>query len=105
KFQITDRSDPCYKELDSQMHLFLIGKCRNKYLIDMMQTVFDFNRRIVNCSTENTAHIEEARGEHLQLLSLLLEEKYEEAENVMRIHISHCQAAAIQFFCVPPELR
>lgn len=85
--------------LDTAMHLFIIENCRNVYIIDMMRKVFAQNTRIIISSKQNQIQIHDAKNEHLELLQLLYDEKYEEAAVQMRKHIENCKRAAIDYFC------
>lgn len=84
--------------LDTAMHLFIIEHCGNRYIIDMMRRVFEENTRIVISSKQNQAKIHDAKQEHLDILNLLIDGKYDEAEKSMRIHIEACRKAALDFF-------
>lgn len=85
-------------EMDTAMHLAIIGYCGNSYIIDMMKKVFDKNTRIIVSSTENKQHMQEALKEHLEILDCLLAEKFEEAAVKMRSHVAGCRNAALDFF-------
>ena len=84
--------------LDTAMHLFIIEHCGNKYIIDMMQRVFEENTRIIISSKQNQAHIHDAKHEHMKILNLLINDKYAEAETAMRAHIEECRRAALDYF-------
>lgn len=84
--------------LDTAMHLFIIEHCGNHYIIDMMRRVFEENTRIIISSKQNQAQIHDAKHEHLEILNLLIDGKYEAAEKSMRIHIEACRKAALDFF-------
>lgn len=84
--------------LDTAMHLFIIEHCGNRYIIDMMRRVFEENTRIIISSKQNQAQIHDAKHEHLNILNLLIDGKYEEAEKSMRIHIEACRKAALDYF-------
>jgi DNA-binding GntR family transcriptional regulator len=84
--------------LDTDMHLFIIEHCGNKFIIEMMKKVFDVNTRIIISSKQNQYKIHDARQEHLNILDLLLNGKYTEAAQYMREHIINCEKAALQFF-------
>ena len=83
---------------DTAMHLAIISHCNNAYIIDMMKKIFDKNTRIIVSSTENKAHLQEARKEHLEILHYLLDEDYELAASKMRTHVAGCRNAALDFF-------
>ena len=85
-------------EIDTAMHLGIIGYCGNSYIIDMMKTVFDKNTRVIVSSTENREHVREALKEHLEILDCLLEQDFEKAAVMMRTHVAGCRNAALDFF-------
>lgn len=84
--------------LDTAMHLFIIEHCGNRYIIDMMRRVFDENTRIIISSKQNQTQIHDAKQEHLEILTQLLDGRYGEAEKNMRRHIENCRHAALDFF-------
>ena len=84
--------------LDTAMHLFIIEHCGNKYIIDMMRRVFEENTRIIISSKQNQLQIHDAKEEHLDILNLLLNDRYQEAEAAMRTHIESCRKAALDYF-------
>ncbi len=84
--------------LDTAMHLFIIENCGNHYIIDMMRKVFDQNTRIIISSKQNQTQIHDAKQEHLDLLNLLHNDRYDEASDKMRSHIESCKKAALDFF-------
>lgn len=84
--------------LDTAMHLFIIEHCGNRYIIDMMRRVFEENTRIIISSKQNQTQIHDAKQEHLEILNLLIDGKYKEAETSMRHHIETCRMAALNFF-------
>ncbi len=85
--------------LDTAMHLFIIENCGNRYIIDMMHRVFEQNTRIIISSKQNQLQIHDAKQEHLDILNLLYQDQYAEAEKKMRHHIQTCRQAALDFYC------
>lgn len=85
--------------LDTAMHLFIIENCGNRYIINMMRRVFEDNTRIIISSKQNQTQIHDAKQEHLDILHLLYQDRYEEAEGKMRLHIESCRRAAMDYFC------
>lgn len=85
-------------QTDTAMHLGIISHCNNSYIIDMMKKVFDKNTRIIVCSTQNKAHLQEARKEHIEILDCLLNQDLELAATKMRSHVAGCRNAAMDFF-------
>lgn len=88
--------------LDTAMHLFIIENCGNRYIINMMRRVFEDNTRIVISSKQNQTQIHDAKQEHLDILHLLYQDQYEQAEAKMRLHIESCRRAAMNYFCNIP---
>lgn len=85
-------------QTDTAMHLGIISHCKNSYIIDMMKKVFDKNTRIIVSSTQNKAHMQQARKEHLEILDCLLRQDLESASAKMRTHVAGCRNAAMEFF-------
>lgn len=85
-------------EIDTSMHLGIIGYCGNAYIIDMMKKVFEKNTRVIVSSEENREHVSEALKEHLEILDLLLEQEFDKAAAKMRTHVAGCRKAALDFF-------
>lgn len=84
--------------LDTAMHLFIIEHCGNRYIIDMMRRVFEENTRIIISSKQNQLQVHDAKKEHIDILNMLMNDKYQEAEVAMRIHIDSCRKAALDYF-------
>lgn len=85
--------------LDTDMHLFLIMHCGNKYIIDMMKKLFDDNTRIIIASKQNQVKIHDARLEHIEILdSLIAKEDIEKTAALMRKHIETCRLSALNYF-------
>lgn len=85
--------------LDTAMHLFLIEHCGNRYIIEMMQKLFDDNTRIVIASKQNQVKIHNAKREHLEILnSLIRKEDPEATARLLRTHLETCRRAALDYF-------
>lgn len=84
--------------LDTAMHLFIIEHCGNRYIINMMRRVFEENTRIIISSKQNQLQVHDAKQEHLDILNMLINDKYQEAELAIRIHIDSCRKAALDYF-------
>ncbi|MGY1840651.1 MULTISPECIES: GntR family transcriptional regulator [unclassified Modestobacter] len=84
--------------LDMSMHLFFIGHCGNRHIMDMMRRVFDGNRRAVIHTRQDELRIHDARDEHVQILDLLLARDVEGACRALRQHIVCCRDAAMEFY-------
>lgn len=85
--------------LDKAMHLFIIENCGNRYIINMMQKLFDDNTRVVIASKQNQVKIHDAQCEHIEILdSLLSNDDIEASAELMRKHIETCKRAALDYF-------
>lgn len=84
--------------LDTAMHIFIFEHCGNRFIIDMLHRVFAENTRIVISSKQNEVKIHNAQKEHLEILELLMECKYEEAAVSMQEHVKTCRQAALDYF-------
>lgn len=84
--------------LDTAMHLFIIEHCGNRYLIDMMQKIFEDNTRVIISSKQNQVQIHDARLEHLEIIDALIERNTDKAASLMRTHVKSCQRAALDYF-------
>lgn len=98
KFYSKEPNINCGYQMDTAMHLSIINHCNNSYIIDMMKKVFDKNTRIIISSTQNQAHLNEARLQHLEILDCLLEQDFELAASKMRAHVACCRNAALEFY-------
>lgn len=85
-------------KLDTAMHLYIVDHCGNRFLVDMMHKLFDENTRVIIATRQNETKIHDARKEHLEILNLLLEEKFGEAQDAMAVHLQSCRRAALDFF-------
>lgn len=85
-------------KLDTAMHLFIIEHCGNRYLIEMMQRLFEDNTRVIIASKQNQCNIHDARLEHLDIINSLLEHDTEKSVTLMRAHIETCRKAALDYF-------
>ncbi len=83
---------------DTKMHLYIIRHCDNSFLISMMEKVFDENTRIIISSGQNKTKIHDAQNEHIEILDLLLNDKFDIAQEKMRLHIEACKRAALDYF-------
>ncbi|MCI9533624.1 MAG: GntR family transcriptional regulator [Lachnospiraceae bacterium] len=84
--------------LDTAMHLFIIEHCGNRYMIDMMQRVFEDNTRVIISSKQNQIQIHDARLEHLDIIDALIAQDTDKAVQLMKSHIESCRRAALDYF-------
>lgn len=98
QFARSDLSPRAAFRLDMSMHLFLIGHCGNRHIMDMMQRVFDRNRRAVIYTRQDELRIHDAQHEHQEILDLLLLRDVDGACDALRAHIAGCRDAAMEFY-------
>lgn len=85
--------------LDRDMHLYIINCCRNRYLIDMMNKLFDDNTRTIIATKQNESKIHNATMEHIGILdSLIYQKSPDTSAMLMQEHIKACRDAALKFF-------
>ncbi len=90
-------SELSYK-YDEEMHLYLISQCKNSYIINMMNQIYDINARIIVASKKNREHINLAKEEHIEILNVLLKDDVEAASALMKNHIKNCYKNALDSF-------
>lgn len=73
--------------LETQFHLYIIDNCQNSFLTEFLRKIFDRNTQLVIYSKHHKLNNYNARPEHLKIIELLLDGKYEEAGQVMREHV------------------
>ena len=83
---------------DMDMHIYLVGNCGNPFIIDMMQKVFAQSCRIVIASKQNTLKVSSARREHEAILEALLEERFDQAADLLREHLETCKNYSLNYF-------
>lgn len=87
------------QSLDTEMHLFLIDHCQNKYLIEMMHKVFQDSNRVVIATKQNEVKIHDAKMQHIEILnSLINKDDPEVCADLMRRHVLSCRTAALNYF-------
>lgn len=89
--------------LDTIMHLFIIENCGNRYLIDIMQKVFEDNTRVILSSKQNQMHVHDARQEHLNIIDALIEHDVDKAAELMKEHVECCRKYALDYFYNMPS--
>lgn len=81
--------------LDTRLHLYIIDNCHNTFLKEFMHKIFDRNTQLMIFSHHRELNIYNAFDEHLQIIDLILEEKYEQASQVIKNHVIHNRDAMI----------
>ena len=80
---------------DDDLHETIAASCKNKYLFQTLQQVFNQNMRIRILSEESLwDRHQTAAGEHIEIIDCILEERIEEAASSMSRHLLHSKNAA-----------
>lgn len=87
---VNDDKGLILSNIDTELHLYLVDNCYNKYIINTMHKIWEQNTRI-QFFTNNRARFEGAREEHISLIGNLIEGNIEAAVNIMREHIENCR--------------
>ena len=86
-------------EFDTETHLYIIDRCRNYYLTEMMHRLFDDSLRVVIATGQTEVKLHNAALEHEEILdSLITHQDPEVSANLMRKHIETCRAEALKYF-------
>ena len=87
------------QQLDTEMHLYLIDRCGNYYLTEMMHRLFDDNTRVVIATGQTKTKIHNAAVEHTEILdSLITHQDPEYSAQLLRKHIGTCRSEALKYF-------
>lgn len=87
-------------ELDDLLHKEIMYASNNDYFISFFQSLCDQNRRIQYMTKSLTERREKNQEAHLEILELLMEEKYEKASELMEKHLKNSMEEA---FCYMME--
>ncbi len=98
KFQGEDPDNQADFRTDTDMHMFIINHCGNRYITDMMRRVFEENTRIIISTKQHILKFHDASEEHLNILTLLIDREFEKASREMAGHIENCKKAALDFY-------
>lgn len=94
---IAGEPDPAaLSNLDDVLHREINKACRNRYVSEILEHIYDENQRIRLLSGRDiwARHVEAAR-EHITLIETILDGKAEEAAALLTTHLQHSRDAAI----------
>ncbi len=94
--EVDDDKGVVLSRIDTELHLYLVDNCDNRYIIDTMHKIWENNTRI-QFYTNNRTRFSSAREEHVSLLSNLIEGDFEAAAHIMREHIENCRNCTFEY--------
>lgn len=83
---------------DMEMHAYLVNRCGNPFIIDMMKKVFSCSCRISILSNQTSQKIGNARVEHRRILEELITGRVDSAAELLRQHLETCKNYSLNFF-------
>lgn len=98
KFRANDLDPKSSFRLDVAMHLFFLEHCGNRYIIDMMHRVLAENTRIIISNQLYNSTTHDSRAEHLEILELLIDERFDDAVAAIRTHVKVCRQATMEHY-------
>lgn len=87
-------SDAKKIHLDDSLHRLIIGRCQNRFLVQLLDMVYDQTHRIRIISGKLTRRLDDTRTEHLRIIELLLEKQLDAAADAMALHLKNSKRAA-----------
>lgn len=85
-------------ELDRELHSMILSTCRNVFLREMLQNVYDHSQRLrVRTNRKNEEYLR-ALGEHLEIINALIEQNHDKVEEAAREHIRRAKEVAFRYY-------
>ena len=84
-------------ELDDLLHKIVMYASDNKLIISLFHNLCDQNRRIQYMTRSLTDRREKNQDEHIGILNLMLQEKYEDASSMLLKHLQSSMDDAFQY--------
>lgn len=84
--------------LDDALHAHIRSLCPNKYLVDLLDNIYDQNHRLRILCGKSKTRLESSVDEHIEILELMLTGKIEEASKCLELHIQNSRTSAIDLF-------
>ena len=84
-------------QLDNEIHRLIIERCKNRFLVQLLASVYDQNQRIrIISGTVLRQRLEATRTEHLGIIDLLLQGRLDLAAQAMARHLQNSRKAAFE---------
>jgi len=84
--------------LDDELHAYFRSLCPNKYLMDLLDTIYDQNHRLRILCGKSKSRLEDSVDEHIAILDQILAGQISEAANSLERHIQNSKTSAIDLF-------
>ena len=84
-------------ELDDLLHKIIMHASDNSFIILLFQKLCDQNRRIQYMTRSLTERRRKNQDRHIEILDLMLQEKLEEASEMMRSHLKESREDAFRY--------
>ncbi len=86
-----------YFELDTQFHRYIVRSCKNDYLIEFMNKIYDMDSRIRIMSTLEVEDIEKrSTPEHISIIDALIDRDVKRIEASILEHLRTAREAALK---------
>jgi DNA-binding GntR family transcriptional regulator len=84
--------------LDDELHAAIRSLCPNKYLVDLLDNIYEQNHRLRILCGKSKARLEKSVDEHIEILELMAAGRIEEASACLEKHIQNSKTSAINLF-------
>ncbi|HWR10723.1 MAG TPA: GntR family transcriptional regulator [Rectinemataceae bacterium] len=84
--------------LDDELHAYFRSLCPNKYLMDLLDNIYDQNHRLRILCGKSKSRLEDSVDEHIAILDLILDGQIVEAADSLERHIQNSRTSAIDLF-------
>lgn len=84
-------------DIDNRFHSFIIAECNNRYLSQMMDSIYAQNQRIRVLSAKLNNRLNTSKYEHLSIIAHLLDRDADGAAEEMKKHVISSREASYKF--------
>ena len=82
-------------QIDDELHMYFVNQTGNIYLMNTMRAIYDHNMRLRILAGQKVEYrIESTVSEHDEIISHLLESRYEEAAQSLKAHLEKAREAS-----------
>ena len=83
-------------QIDDNFHAYFIGLCANKYLVRLLENIFDQNHRLRVLTGNNANRLLQSSKEHVNIIDALLKDDVNEAIEHYIVHIQNSEQSSIK---------
>jgi DNA-binding GntR family transcriptional regulator len=84
--------------LDDELHATIRSLCPNKYLVDLLDNIYEQNHRLRILCGKSKTRLEKSVDEHIEILELIEARRIGEAADCLEKHIQNSKTSAIDLF-------